>query len=451
MFIKDINLYNKDLVGRVDAIQIANKDHVLEFSAIVQENDHYLMVEDVYGKSLYDLYQNLTEENSTHARVMNTGTPVVNEEQILIKHNGQAFAINTSTFPLVNNGEIIGTIDFSFDLVPRNDRSIREERRGLYNISRIISESKKIQDIIDKLPRIAETDSPVMVVGESGVGKELIVESIHTESRRAGKPFISLNCAAIPYSLMESTLFGTVKGSFTGAENLKGAFELANGGTLFLDELNSLNVDLQAKLLKVVEEQRYMKIGGSKYTDVDVRIISAMNVVPEEAISQNMLRRDLYYRLGVIQVDVPPLRSRREDVMPLTEHFIGIINRKNKKAISGIDEEVRDLFMTYPWPGNVRELRNVLEQATILKDDGEIGAGDLSGAIRDWKNGEITTVAAIPEGGLKEAVAAFEKQLIENTLSESSSLSETSRKLKMTRQAIKYKIEKYDIKYRQLL
>ena len=328
MIIRDIDKY-KSTYDKVDALIIVNKENVILYSAMINDDRTYISTkEEVIGKDLYETYPNLTEENSTHARVMRTGRPVINENQLIVEKSGKAYVINTSTFPIEDNGERIATFDLSSSLTPKSKKEEKEDRNKLYAVDSIVTENEAMLSIKSKILKVARNDSPVMVIGESGTGKELIVEAIHSAGSRREKPFISVNCAAIPDALMESTLFGTVKGSFTGAENRKGLFEIADGGTLFLDEINSMNIELQAKLLKAVEEQKYMKIGGEKYVGVDVRVISAINVDPDEAIKNNALRSDLFFRLGVIQFSVPPLRERKEDLRPLTEHFIGYYNQR---------------------------------------------------------------------------------------------------------------------------
>jgi len=305
--------------------------------------------------------------------------------------------------------------------------------------------------IKNRISKVAKNDSNVMVIGESGTGKELVVEAIHSASARAGKPFISLNCAAIPDTLMESTLFGTVKGSFTGAENRKGVFELANGGTLFLDEINSMNMELQAKLLKAVEEQKYMKIGGETYIDVNVRILSAMNVDPREAIRNKTLRQDLFFRLGVIQFFLPPLRERKEDIRILADHFIDFYNRKMNKSVEELDISVEQIFKEYSWPGNVRELRNVIESSFNMTEDEYISLIDIPEYLSEVTFEELQEESTELRGmSLSDKVDAYEKKLLVDTLQQVRSISEASRVLKMTRQAIKYKIEKYDIDYKGL-
>lgn len=450
MIIRDIDKY-KSIYDKVDALIIVNEENMILYSAMINDDRTYISTKDVIGQNLYEMYPNLTEENSTHARVMKTGKPVINENQLIVERSGKAYVINTSTFPIEDNGRRIGTFDLSSSLTPKSKNDEKEDRNKLYVLDSIVTENEAMLSIKSKILKVSRNDSPVMVIGESGTGKELIVEAIHSMGSRREKPFISVNCAAIPDALMESTLFGTVKGSFTGAENRKGLFEIADGGTLFLDEINSMNIDLQAKLLKAVEEQKYMKLGGERYVDVDVRVISAVNVDPEEAIKNNSLRSDLFFRLGVVQFFVPPLRERKEDLKPLTEHFISYYNGRMNRQVIGIDEDVRRVFENYPWPGNVRELRNVMESAFNMAEGEYIALSDIPEtlAVFSFTRGN----AAFPEAGksLTSMMNEYEKEIIQQTLRNSASLSQASSMLKMTRQAVKYKIEKYGIDYKRLL
>lgn len=450
MIIRDIDKY-KSIYDKVDALIIVNEENMILYSAMINDDRTYISTKDVIGQNLYEMYPNLTEENSTHARVMKTGKPVINENQLIVERSGKAYVINTSTFLIEDNGRRIGTFDLSSSLTPKSKNDEKEDRNKLYVLDSIVTENEAMLSIKSKILKVSRNDSPVMVIGESGTGKELIVEAIHSMGSRRENPFISVNCAAIPDALMESTLFGTVKGSFTGAENRKGLFEIADGGTLFLDEINSMNIDLQAKLLKAVEEQKYMKLGGERYVDVDVRVISAVNVDPEEAIKNNSLRSDLFFRLGVVQFFVPPLRERKEDLKPLTEHFISYYNSRMNRQVMGVDEDVRRVFENYPWPGNVREFRNVMELAFNMAEGEYIALSDIPEtlAVFSFTRGN----AAFPEAGksLTSMMNEYEKEIIQQTLRNSASLSQASSMLKMTRQAVKYKIEKYGIDYKRLL
>ena len=450
MIIRDIDKY-KSIYDKVDALIIVNEENMILYSAMINDDRTYISTKDVIGQNLYEMYPNLTEENSTHARVMKTGKPVINENQLIVERSGKAYVINTSTFLIEDNGRRIGTFDLSSSLTPKSKNDEKEDRNKLYVLDSIVTENEAMLSIKSKILKVSRNDSPVMVIGESGTGKELIVEAIHSMGSRRENPFISVNCAAIPDALMESTLFGTVKGSFTGAENRKGLFEIADGGTLFLDEINSMNIDLQAKLLKAVEEQKYMKLGGERYVDVDVRVISAVNVDPEEAIKNNSLRSDLFFRLGVVQFFVPPLRERKEDLKPLTEHFISYYNSRMNRQVMGVDEDVRRVFENYPWPGNVREFRNVMESAFNMAEGEYIALSDIPETLAVFSFTRGNT--AFPEAGksLTSMVNEYEKEIIQQTLRNSGSLSQASSMLKMTRQAVKYKIEKYGIDYKRLL
>ena len=421
MIIRDIDKY-KSIYDKVDALIIVNEENMILYSAMINDDRTYISTKDVIGQNLYEMYPNLTEENSTHARVMKTGKPVINENQLIVERSGKAYVINTSTFPIEDNGRRIGTSDLSSNLTPKSKNDEKEDRNKLYVLDSIVTENEAMLSIKSKILKVSRNDSPVMVIGESGTGKELIVEAIHSMGSRREEPFISVNCAAIPDALMESTLFGTVKGSFTGAENRKGLFEIADGGTLFLDEINSMNIDLQAKLLKAVEEQKYMKLGGERYVDVDVRVISAVNVDPEEAIKNNSLRSDLFFRLGVVQFFVPPLRERKEDLKPLTEHFISYYNSKMNRQVIGVDEDVRRVFENYPWPGNVREFRNVMESAFNMAEGEYIALSDIPEtlAVFSFTRGNV----AFPEAGksLTSMMNEYEKEIIQQTLRNSACL-----------------------------
>lgn len=450
MIIRDIDKY-KSIYDKVDALIIVNEENMILYSAMINDDRTYISTKDVIGQNLYEMYPNLTEENSTHARVMKTGKPVINENQLIVERSGKAYVINTSTFPIEDNGRRIGTFDLSSSLTPKSKNDEKEDRNKLYVLDSIVTENESMLSIKSKILKVSRNDSPVMVIGESGTGKELIVEAIHSMGSRREKPFISVNCAAIPDALMESTLFGTVKGSFTGAENRKGLFEIADGGTLFLDEINSMNIELQAKLLKVVEEQKYMKLGGERYVDVDVRVISAVNVDPEEAIKNNSLRSDLFFRLGVVQFFVPPLRERKEDLKPLTEHFISYYNSRMNRQVMGVDEDVRRVFENYPWPGNVREFRNVMESAFNMAEGEYITLNDIPETLAVFSFTRGNTAFPAAGKSLTSMTNEYEKEIIQQTLRNSRSLSEASSMLKMTRQAVKYKIEKYGIDYKRLL
>lgn len=346
------------------------------------------------------------------------------------------------------NGEIIGAIEASVygdkTLLERMpDRSLQRKRprKRLYTLDDIITKSPKMLDIKEKIRRVAVNPSSVLVVGETGTGKELVAQSIHSHSNRSDGPFLSQNCAAIPSTLLESILFGTTRGSYTQAEDRPGLFELANHGTLFLDELNSMDIALQSKILKALEDKEIRRLGAAASTPVDVRVISAVNEDPFTCIAEGRLREDLYYRLGVVQLRLPPLRERPEDIPLLTEHFIRRLNQKMHHQIIGVSTMVMDLFAHYGWPGNIRELQNVMESCFNTAESETVTIRDLPEFLfrrRLEKQPRFDSGRTLPQ-----QMADFEKQLIGQAISETRNLMDAARLLGISRQSLQYKLQKY--------
>jgi len=242
----------------------------------------------------------------------------------------------------------------------------------------IVGRSPATRRIISLIERVAATTAPILITGESGTGKELAAKSIHARSRRHDRPFVAINCAAVPESLIESELFGHERGAFTGAhQRREGCFERANGGTLLLDEITEMRPEMQAKLLRVLEEREVQRLGGVKEIPIDVRVLAASNRQPRRAIREGRLREDLYFRLSVLSIELPPLRHRIEDVPLLVAEFLLQFNREHRKAVQGVGEDCLESLKAYSWPGNVRELRNVIERAVILCRSSMLSSGDL--------------------------------------------------------------------------
>lgn len=262
-------------------------------------------------------------------------------------------------------------IDYNH-LVTERDQ-LREELEGKYRFENIVSDSPSMHSICEVIQRVAPTDVTILIVGESGTGKEVVARAIHANSRRKNKPFVAINCAAIPEALLESELFGHVKGAFTGAScNKEGLFETASGGTLFLDEIASMPLALQGKLLRVLQEREIRRVGGTANVAVDVRMLAASNANLEERVKADTFRQDLYYRLAVIPIEIPPLRDRIEDVVPLAQHFLHKEATARGGSISKLTRETADVLMRYTWPGNVRELENAIRHALTFADGTEI-------------------------------------------------------------------------------
>jgi len=294
----------------------------------------------------------------------------------------------------------------------------------------------------EEMSRVAGTNTTVLIRGESGTGKELIAQAIHYHSPRAKKPFIKVNCAALPETLIESELFGHERGAFTGADNRKkGRFELAHGGTLFLDEIGELSPAIQVKLLRVLQEREFERVGGTDPVRVDVRVIAATNKNLENALKETSFREDLYYRLNVFPILIPPLRARKADVLLLADYFAEKFAREHEKSIKRISTPAIDLLTSYHWPGNVRELENTIERAVLLADGEVIHGHHLPPTLQ---TAEAT--GTVVSTSLGTAVEAFERSLIEDALKSSrGNRSKAARLLSTTERVISYKARKYGI------
>ncbi len=256
--------------------------------------------------------------------------------------------------------------------------SLRQKLEDHYRFENIIARSSKMQRVIELLKVVAKSNATVLIIGESGTGKELVARAIHSQSHRRSKPFVAVSCAALPESLLESELFGHERGSFTGAyAQKKGKFESANGGTLFLDEVGEMSANIQVHLLRVLEEKEFTRVGGNELIKADVRVVSATNKDLRRAIEEGEFREDLYYRLNVVTIELPPLRDRKEDIPILAEYFLDKFVLENQKEVAGFSPEATEFLLSYDWPGNVRELENSIERAVILARDSLITAGDL--------------------------------------------------------------------------
>lgn len=300
----------------------------------------------------------------------------------------------------------------------RENTTLKKQLTTRYAYENIVGDSEKIYEVFRLIDKVAQTDSTVLIMGESGTGKELIAHAIHYQSDRRDKPFIPVNCGAIPEELLESELFGHEKGAFTHAIRTRiGRFELAHNGTIFLDEIGDMSPNLQVKILRTLQGHQFERIGGTKTIKTDIRVIAATNKNLEEAVEAGRFREDLYYRLNVIPIYVPPLRERAGDIPLLVHHFLEKFNNSKKKNIKSISKEVMQCFMSYDWPGNVRELENMIERLIILANDDKITIRDLPERLLAHRKKDTARPQqhnALPEEGLylHAAVNEFEKNLI---------------------------------------
>lgn len=319
------------------------------------------------GQYCFDIFRsNVCQINCPLEVAIETKEPVYNRAAAIINKSGHQIYIRLTADLLKDDqGEIIGAIEVFRDV--SIVETLRQTLSGKYRLGDLISKNHRMQEIFEILPDVAESDSTVLIQGQSGAGKEILANTIHELSPRKGRPFVKINCGAIPDTLLESELFGYVKGAFTDArKDKKGRFSLADQGTLFLDEVGNTSTVMQVKLLRVLEEKEFVPLGGTTPVKVDVRILAASNQDLEKLVQEGNFREDLYYRLNVIKIDLPPLCERTEDIPLLVEHFIARLNALKEKDISGVSDEVMHLLMNYRFPGNVRELENILEHAYVL-------------------------------------------------------------------------------------
>jgi arginine utilization regulatory protein len=339
------------------------------------------------------------------------------------------------------------TIDINSEMF-KGDKRLLENihpERAKYTLKDIITNNEQMKNIKRLTEKIAKGSSPVFIYGETGTGKELFAQALHNASNRVEKPFIAQNCAAIPEALIESILFGTIKGSFTGAENNPGLFEIAEGGTIFLDEINSMPIHLQSKLLRVLQDGYIRRLGDKNIRKVDVRVITASNKRPEDCVKDKDIRLDLYYRLCVMTLNIPPLRERKDDIKLLLETFISKYNVLLHKNINNVSREVYDFLLRYNWPGNVRELEHIVEFAINQIDDWEetLQMKDIEERVKNFiRHSE----EELQVGPLKEAVARLEKKMIEKAIQQTkNNVSQAAKMLEIPRQTLQNKIRLYEI------
>ncbi|WP_141674069.1 sigma 54-interacting transcriptional regulator [Gilliamella apicola] len=423
-------------------------------------------IEQAIGKPMLKVYPKMRKEDSTMLQALQHGKEYQNNYQSYYNHVGKLVDYMHTTVPLYNkNQKIIGAIE-----IGRNLSTVRQLQDQVFKLNsklyqnkeqplpEIVFVSKTMQEVIDQTNILGANEVPVLIVGETGTGKELFARLIHQISQRRDKAFISLNCSALPTTLIESTLFGTVKGAFTGAENRQGYLELANGGTLFLDELNAMPLEMQSKLLRFLQEKTYWQLGGNKEMHSDVRIVAAMNEPPTELLKTGKMRSDLFFRLNVGLIKLPALRDRTEDIPVLARYFIDKHKNDVNVVISGISEHALQQLISAPWPGNVRMLENTIVRSMVLQNE----PGKLQNIVLDKdlfdlnssssQNDDINKPENLPintstdGNNLIEQVENYERQLIINALNQANGKIITAAKLlNISRTTLQYKVKKYHI------
>lgn len=419
--------------------------------------------EDVLGKSVKKVQSFIPDEESTLIKALKYKETTTNYHQTFINQYGKEIStINTTVPVLDDNGEVIAAVEIAKDVTEIKKLSntildLRSEAIGTrkpveggikrYTFQNLIVNSKIFSDVIEKCKRAAKVNATVFIYGETGTGKELIAQSIHYESARSGKPFLAQNCAALPDGLLEGILFGTAKGGFTGAVDREGLFEQAEGGTLLLDEISAMPYNLQSKLLRVLQENYIRRVGGTKDIPIDVRIIATINEKAEDLIVSRKLRRDLYYRLNMIEINLPPLRDRESEIMSLAEFFLKKYSHEFNKGVSSISGKARELLLNYSYPGNVRELEHIILSAVSMSENEEIITEDmLEVPINPKARRKVERTNIVVETGLEQYLGGIEKEIIMEALQKSDGqISKAAKKLGVTRQTLQYKIQKYGL------
>lgn len=423
-----------------------------------------MKAEDVMKKPFKQAFKNLSTKESTLLKALEQGQSTLNFRQVYSNIQGKEVATINTTIPIYDGEVIVGALEIANNITNIHEMSntilelqknigtpekVKKQRINTYRFHNIIGANKAFKVMLEKAMKASSTAASVFIYGETGTGKELIAQSIHFDGVRKDKPFLAQNCAAIPEALLEGILFGTVKGGFTGAIDREGLFEQCNGGTLLLDEVNSMPYEIQAKLLRVLQEGYIRRVGGNKDIPVDVRIIATTNEEPEELLKSGRMRKDLYYRLNIINIKIPPLRDRQDDILLLAEKFVAKYNEKYQKEIWMISDKAKELLQNHCYPGNVRELENIIMSAIAMTDDEHVLSERLISIENSGKTSEESKLDALNEAkvqGLDLFLEGLEKEILEKSLKAyEGNISKTAEALGIKRQTLQHKIKRFNI------
>lgn len=466
------------MLKNVDHILLVNKDYEIVYNSRFDPAIGNRPDAKEY-KNFFEMYPSLGKNNSSIVETMSTGTGIFRDAQEFIDINGNVYVTQNMTIPIFREGKIVGTVELTKDLTTVGDAEGKKEylnrlsRESSFNpnmdnnaqicFDDILTIDEEMLDAIERAKIFAMNQNPTLIYGETGTGKELFAQSIINYAANPKQKIIIQNCAAVPENLIESILFGTTRGSYTGAENKKGLFEEADGGIFFLDELNALPYHVQGKLLRVVQEGTFRPIGASREKKVNVKIVAAMNIDPMEAIEKNILRKDLFYRLSGNMIYLPPLRERKGDIEYLTDNYIDYFNEAYGKNVRGISEELRSFFLDYRWEGNVRELRHVIEAMVSMTKNEQLQYSELPLYLNEKHKGASLRQGKILEDSgdekdniiidldrdscdLRSAVEKVERDLIIRVLKRTrGNKTKAGEILGIPRQTLKYKMGKLGI------
>ncbi|TCP69445.1 sigma-54 interaction domain-containing protein [Baia soyae] len=449
------HVFQEVLHGIQEGVHIVNEQGVTIFYNQAASRIDGMESTEVLGTHVLEAFPSLTEKSSTLLYVLETGERLPDTQQTFLNQKGKQITTLNRTFPVHVEGRCLGAVEISRDYTQVRELSeevhalreqvwktvpYKEKKACLYKFEDFLTQHPALVAEVGKARKVAHSKAPVLIIGETGTGKEIISQSIHQLGLGKKKPFIVQNCAAIPSSLLESYLFGTEKGAFTGAEDRAGLFELADGGTLFLDEIHAMPIDLQAKLLRVLEDSFLRRVGSSKLRSVDVRVIAAINEDPWLAVESGKFRKDLFYRLHVVSIHLLPLRKRKEDLQLLTNYFLGNLSRQYSIPSLSLSLEVEMLFKQYDWPGNVRELRNVLEGAVHFIESNCIELRHLSRHMTKHSTQAFQRSSTV---SLVDRLAEYESEMITQAMIQTEGkVSRAAEVLQIPRQTLQYKLRK---------
>lgn len=418
--------------------------------------------EDILGKPFREVFSSIPPQESTLYRALKENQATINKQQTYRNRYGKEITTVNSTIPVEEDGQVIAAIEVSRDITEIKSLSntildLQKETLPVqkpkkpqikrYQFDDIIGENKTFKEVVTLGKKAARTDASVFIYGETGTGKELFAQSIHFAGARRDNPFLAQNCAALPESLLEGILFGTEKGGFTGAVDRPGLFEQASGGTLLLDEISAMPYELQSKLLRVLQEDYIRRVGGSRDIPVDVRIIATVNEPPQELIEKGLLRKDLYYRLNVVNITIPPLRERLDDLPFLCDAFLEKHNKKYGKEVWMLSEGALKMLRNYTYPGNVRELENIIMSAVSLTDREHVLTEKLLHLpdVEQEKKGSAAGYDPSAQS-LDEYLRICEEQILRRCMAENEgNISAAARQLGIKRQTLQHKLKKYKI------
>ncbi len=436
------HFFNVILDSVADGVFTINEKGEITFFNRAAEQITGFTKEEALGHNCFDIFRaNICQTNCALKQTVNTGKEIINLPINIINKDGKEIPISISTAVLRDeNGKMIGGVETFRDLSTIEE--LKKELRQQYTFQDIVSKNHTIQEIFQILPDIAESNSTVLIQGPSGSGKELFAKAIHNLSLRKDNPFIKVNCGALPDNLLESELFGYIKGAFTDAKKDKpGRFALADGGTIFLDEIGDMSPALQVKLLRVLQDREYEPLGGTSTVKVDVRIVAATNKDLVTLVQSRQFRDDLYYRLNVMKIDLPPLVRRREDISLLVERFVERFNLKTGKNLSGVSHEVMSFFMRYDFPGNVRELENIIEHAFVMCKGDVIELRNLPSELIERSNETLLEEKEVDRPLQRAEAESIRKALEKNR----GNRLRTARELGIDRTTLWRKIKRYGI------